>query len=223
MTTKSSWPRLKPPAAGRLSNTPTTSNRSAADAHHLADRIDAGRLEQQLVRRVAEHDDVPAVLQLGAVEEPAGRASGCACRRRSSRSVPKTTSGLRLADRGRRPAAASAGRRRRPARCRRTGASSPAPRARARRRCDRFGRFSSCRDLGAVREAGDAEALDEDRVRADRADHVAQRLVEAADHRRHADDRRDADDDAEHGQPRAHLVGAHGVERHRDDFAEQPL
>ena len=74
-------------------------------------------------------------------------------------------------------------------------------------------------ELGAAGEAGDAEALDEDRVRADRADHVAQRLVEAADHRRHADDRRDADDDAEHGQRRAHLVGAHGVERHRDDFA----
>ena len=43
-----------------------------ADAHHLADRVDAGRREQQLVRRVAEDDDVPAVLHLGAVEEPAG-------------------------------------------------------------------------------------------------------------------------------------------------------
>ena len=54
-----------------------------------------------------------------------------------------------------------------------------------------------------------------------RADHVAQRLVEAADERGHPDDRRDADHDAEDGQPRAHLVRAHGVERHRDDFAEE--
>ena len=29
-----------------------------ADAHHLADRVGAGRLEQRLVRRLAEHDDV---------------------------------------------------------------------------------------------------------------------------------------------------------------------
>ena len=47
----------------------------------------------------------------------------------------------------------------------------------------------------------------------------SQRLVEAADQRRHRDDRRDADDDAEHRQARAHLVGAHGLERHDDDFA----
>src|SRR5437867_3732501 len=43
-------------------------------------------------------------------------------------------------------------------------------------------------ELRAAGEAGDAEALDEDRVRADGADHLAQRLIEAADHRRHADD-----------------------------------
>ena len=46
------------------------------------------------------------------------------------------------------------------------------------------------------------------------ADAVAQRLVEAADERRHADDRRDADDDAEDRQRRAQLVGAQRVERH---------
>ena len=49
----------------------------------------------------------------------------------------------------------------------------------------------------------------------------AHRAVEAHDDRAHADDCRDADDDAEHGQPGAHLVGAHRVERHHDDFLEQ--
>ena len=56
---------------------------------------------------------------------------------------------------------------------------------------------------------------------AELADRLAQRLVEAADHRRHADDRRDADDDAEDGQRRAHLVRAQRVERHGDDVAEE--
>src|SRR5207245_3031606 len=76
-------------------------------------------------------------------------------------------------------------------------------------------------ELGTAGEAGDAEALDEDRVRSDGADHLAQRLIEPANHRRHADDRRDADDDAEDGQRRAHLVAAYGVVRHHDDFFEE--
>src|SRR4029453_18536664 len=44
----------------------------------------------------------------------------------------------------------------------------------------------------------------------------------APDHGRHTDDGCDADDDAEHGQTRAHFVRAHGVDRHADHFAEQP-
>ena len=44
-----------------------------ADADELADRIDAARLEQQLERRVAEHADVLAELDVVAVEEPAGQ------------------------------------------------------------------------------------------------------------------------------------------------------
>ena len=36
----------------------------AADADELADRVDAGRLEQQLVGGVAEHGDVLAELDL---------------------------------------------------------------------------------------------------------------------------------------------------------------
>src|SRR5206468_10637331 len=42
----------------------------AADSHALAHRVGAARREQQEIRRVAEHDDVLAVLDLGAVEEP---------------------------------------------------------------------------------------------------------------------------------------------------------
>ena len=57
----------------------------------------------------------------------------------------------------------------------------------------------------------------------ERADAGRAATVEAADERRHADDRGDADDDAEDGQRRAQLVGAQRVERHPDDFAGQRL
>ena len=43
MIAKSSWPRLKPPAAGRLPMTPTIGVFDGADPHGLADRIDAAR------------------------------------------------------------------------------------------------------------------------------------------------------------------------------------
>src|SRR5262249_37842262 len=43
----------------------------AADAHHLADWLDAVRFEEELVGRVAEHAPVLAVLDFGAVEEAA--------------------------------------------------------------------------------------------------------------------------------------------------------
>ena len=67
-----------------------------ADAHRLADRIGAGRREQRLIRRVAEHDDVLAVLHFGAGEEPAGRASGCCVPSAKFSVVPKTTIGRGL-------------------------------------------------------------------------------------------------------------------------------
>ena len=73
----------------------------------------------------------------------------------------------------------------------------------------------------ARREAERAPLLHHDGVRAELADRIAQRVVEPADERRHADDRRDADDHAEHGQRRAHLVRAQRVDRHRHDLAEQ--
>ena len=79
--------------------------------------------------------------------------------------VPKTTSVLGLLRRGRTRAAASAARRRR-ARCRRCRSMAPAPRSRARRRSSGSA-ASAARELGAAGEAGDAELLHEDRVRAE--------------------------------------------------------
>ena len=55
----------------------------------------------------------------------------------------------------------------------------------------------------------------------DGGDRVTQRLVEPADERRHADDRRDADHDAKHGEAGPHLVVADRIERHADDFVEE--
>ena len=73
----------------------------------------------------------------------------------------------------------------------------------------------------ARREAEGAELLDVDRVRAELADRIAQRLVETADERGHADNRGDTDDHAEHGQRGPHLVRPQRVDRHADDFAEE--
>ena len=86
MTTKSSWPRLNPPAAGRLSNTPTTSNRWLPTRTSLPIGSTPSGSNSSLYGGVAEHDDVPAILQLGAVEVAAGedrnaRAGGEVLRR----------------------------------------------------------------------------------------------------------------------------------------------
>ena len=59
------------------------------------------------------------------------------------------------------------------------------------------------------------------RVRPQRPDAVAQRLIEPADERRHPDDRRDPDNHAEHRQRRSQLVDAKGVERQQHDFPQQ--
>jgi hypothetical protein len=77
-------------------------------------------------------------------------------------------------------------------------------------------------ELGAATDTDDAQLAQVNRVGAELLDARPQRAVEAADERRHADDRRDADDDAEHGQPGSHLVRAQGLQRHAQDFAEQP-
>jgi hypothetical protein len=52
-----------------------------------------------------------------------------------------------------------------------------------------------------VRQVRDTEPLDEDRVRPYRREQIAHRLIEAHDERRHPDDGRDTDDDAEDRQP----------------------
>ena len=73
MTANSSG--LPPSGLGRLPITPTTVNSFWSNPDLLAERVD--RLEQRLRRRVAEHDDVAAVLDLEVVEEPALRPSPC--------------------------------------------------------------------------------------------------------------------------------------------------
>ena len=206
MTTKSSWPALNPPTPGRLSNTPTTC--SAGRRRGRSCRSDRCRSAEQQLDTAVWPSTTTFFRYWTSVPLKNRPSVRIEMRVPSAKFsvVPKTISGRRL-----RVAVEDALLRRRaePA-----GAEldvdelnrrSPAlDRARIRDRQVRP--LHQLGELGAAREAGEAEALDEDDVRADRADHVAQRLVEAADHRRHADDRRDADDDAEHGQRRAHLV-----------------
>jgi hypothetical protein len=84
-----------------------------------------------------------------------------------------------------------------------------------------FGRFISSSNFAPAARLTPENFRDEDRVRADGLDRIAQRLVESANQRRHADDRRDADDDAQHGQDRPQLVYAERVPRHPHDFIEE--
>ncbi len=193
----------------------------AADAHELPDRIDAARLEEQFVRRVAEHDDVAAVLDVRAVEEAArekrdARALGEILARAEHDQVLRLL--LVIKDtplsHGARPPGAEF-------------QVDVAQRGVLRLEDARVGRgevrpLEQIPQLGAVRKAGHAEALHVDDVRSALRDEVAQRLIESADEGRHSDDGRDADDDAEDGETRAQLVDADGVERHHDDFLEEP-
>src|SRR6266508_2216195 len=80
-------------------------------------------------------------------------------------------------------------------------------------------RASSMVRLG--RRATSRKLLHDDGIRPELRDGVAERLIEAADERRHPDDRRDPDDDAEHRQRRAHLARAQRVDRHDDDFGQE--
>ena len=85
----------------------------------------------------------------------------------------------------------------------------------------RFGRFSNSRKLLPDEKLCDAELGDDDGVRAELADQRLELVAEAAHQRRHADDRRHADHDAEHRQERPELVGPERPQRHRDDLGEQ--
>jgi hypothetical protein len=55
----------------------------------------------------------------------------------------------------------------------------------------------------------------------ERANAVAQRLIEAANERRHAHDGGDTNDDTQHGERRAQLVEPQCIEGHHDDLAEK--
>ena len=70
-------PGVEPAGAGRLSNTPTTSNRSAPTRTTLPIGSVPLGSNSAWYGGLAEHDDVPAVLHFGAGEEPAGAGPGC--------------------------------------------------------------------------------------------------------------------------------------------------
>jgi hypothetical protein len=191
-----------------------------ADPDHFADRIDASLAEQRLEWRLAEHDHVLPILHLGAGEEaPRGQIEHRADREvlRRAEDDERTRPLLAVKD----------------ALLRRRSEA-----ARAELNVDELdargvffdGAGVGDRQVGplhqlvedvAAGEAARAEPLHKNQVWTDRADRRAQRLVEAANHRGHADDRGDADDDAEDGERRAQLVAAHGVERHDDDFGQE--
>ena len=79
------------------------------------------------------------------------------------------------------------------------------------------------REVGSTGQCDVAELRQEDRIRSERIDRVAERLIESANQGRDPDDRRDPDHDAQHRQARLQLVGAQCLERHPDGLAEQPL
>ena len=94
----------------------------------------------------------------------------------------------------------------------------------------RMARASSPVDVGAREELAeilsrgqrlDRELGDEHGVRPHALDLPGDRGVEAADQAGDADHHGDADDDAEHGERRAHLVGAQALPRHAHDLAGQ--
>ena len=76
-------------------------------------------------------------------------------------------------------------------------------------------------EIVAGRHAEPGELGDGDRVGTKRGNRISEGLVEATNERRHPDNRRDADDDAEHRQARSHLVGPQCIHGHHEDFVEQ--
>ena len=72
--------------------------------------------------------------------------------------------------------------------------------------------------LGSGANTDDRKAKDPDDVGPKRGNQARDIRVEAINDRRDDDDSHDADDDAEHGEAGAQLVGAQGIERHADGF-----
>ncbi len=187
----------------------------AADADGLADRIDVR--EERLPRTVAEQHDAAPMLDLRRDEEAAGLDLGEVDRRPV----------LGGAEDGELLGALAAVV---DARSRVADIAEPDIDQRHRRAlpfdrpCVLHREIRPARHLEEAAPGGEAQGaplLHDDRVRSELADRIAQRVVEAADERRHADDRGDADHHAEHGQRRAHLARAQRVERHADDLAEE--
>ena len=189
----------------------------AADADFLADRVDAAREEQRLGGGVAEHDDVPAVLDLVVAEEASRHerdevqfapVRGRADHRGRLGGLPRERHAL---DGREWPAATEL----------------EADRLDERRIGQRLGVFvgqvralDEFEEAAPAREALEPQLLHEHRVAAEGADLVLERVAEPLDQRRHRDDGHHADDDTEDRQRRAHLVGAQRVDRDDEDLPE---
>src|SRR5262249_36844864 len=133
-----------------------------SDSYHLADRIDPGLFEQPLIWTVSEDDDVLAVLQLGTVEESTDldRDSG-ALGKKLRRAEHDDRPGLQIAIEH------TLLHRRTDARAQldidvlqRRGLQLE----RARIRDCQVGALQQLSNFCAVREIGDPEPLDEDRI-----------------------------------------------------------
>src|SRR6266404_3783185 len=80
-----------------------------------------------------------------------------------------------------------------------------------------FARANALRPAGGIR-AG-RKSRNEVRARAERVDSVLNELVQPLNDRRHGNHRRDSDDDAEHGQRRAHFGGAQRLHGREEIFS----
>src|SRR5437773_1904068 len=69
--------------------------------------------------------------------------------------------------------------------------------------------------------SGTAEPMTAPRRRAARLDAVLHRFLRSRPQRDHRDHRAHADDDAQHGEERAQLVGPQRLERDHDDLAQE--
>ena len=215
MTAKSSAPVLKPAGRRPLAENADDRELVGADPHRFADRINVR--EKRFPRCTAEHDHLSAVFDFGRQEKP-----------------PR----LQLRKIDRRPVLGRAENRQllRPsvtkidARTIVAHGAEPDVHQGHGRTVARYGARIFDRD---VRAAGNLEEalsgcpaerpplLHHDRIRAELADRIAQRLIETANEGRHPDDRRDADDHAKNRQGGSHLARPQRVERHADDFTEQ--
>ena len=132
------------PADGRLPSTPTTVYSTAPIRTFLFDRVEAACGEQRLVRRVAEHDDLAPVVDLGRVKRNGRYSSLTKLSVAYSSVAPMMLSSfVRFAFVDRRGPARHPSRR---ARCPRSAPTAPASRWPCASSTVRFGRRSSRRN-----------------------------------------------------------------------------